>query len=109
MRRVGSLTIAVALCASLFAWTSRAEAGVRAERKTVHKVPAVYPEVAKRYHIQGVVRLEIVVRGDGSVKSTKVLGGSPVLTDAAADAVRKWRFEPASRETIEVVELRFED
>ena len=107
MRRAGSLTVAVALCAGLFAWTSRAQAGVREERKTVAKVPAVYPEVAKRYHIRGVVKLEVVVREDGSVKSATVLGGSPVLINAAADAVRKWRFEPASRETVEAVEIRF--
>jgi TonB family protein len=54
-------------------------------------------------------RLEVVVREDGSVQSAKVLGGNPVLIDAATDAVRKWRFEAASRETVEVVEVRFGD
>ncbi|SPE43919.1 TonB-like protein (fragment) [Candidatus Sulfotelmatobacter sp. SbA7] len=101
--------VAVALCAGLFAWTSRAQAGECAERKTIDKVPAVYPEVAKRYRIRGVVKLEVVVREDGSVKSAKVLGGNPVLINAAADAVGKWRFEPASRETVEAVEIRFGD
>jgi TonB family protein len=56
-----------------------------------------------------VVKLEVVVREDGSVQSAKVLGGNPVLIDAATDAVRKWRFEAASRETVEVVEIRFGD
>jgi TonB family protein len=101
--------VAMALCAGLFAWTGRAQAGERAERKAVAKVPAVYPEIAKRYHIRSVVKLEVVVREDGSVKSAKVLGGNPVLIDAATDAVRKWRFEAASRETVEVVEVRFGD
>jgi TonB family protein len=101
--------VAMALCAGLFAWTGRAQAGECAERKTVAKVPPVYPEIAKRYHIRGVVKLEVVVREDGSVQSAKVLGGNPVLIDAATDAVRKWRFEAASRETVEVVEVRFGD
>jgi TonB family protein len=101
--------VAMALCAGLFAWAGSAQAGERAERKAVAKVPAVYPEVAKRYNIRGLVKLEVVVRGDGSVKSVKVLGGNPVLIDAAADAVRKWRFEPASHETVEVVQVRFGD
>lgn len=109
MRRVGSLMVAVALCAGLFAWTGRAQAGGRAERKAVDKVPAVYPEIARLNHIRGVVKLEVVVRQDGSVKSAKALGGNPVLINAAADAVRKWRFEPASRETVEAVEIRFGD
>ena len=101
--------VAMALSAGLFAWTSRAQAGGGAERRLVDKVPAVYPEVAKRNHIRGVVKLEVVVREDGRVKSAKVLGGNPVLINAATDAVRKWRFEPASRETVEAVELRFGD
>jgi TonB family protein len=109
MLRVGSLMVAMALCAGLFAWTSRAQAGGGAERKLVDKIPAVYPEVAKRYHIRGVVKLEVVVWEDGSVKSAKVLGGNPVLFNAATDAVRKWRFEPASRETVEAVQVRFGD
>jgi TonB family protein len=99
--------VAMALCAGLFAWTGGAQAGERAERKTVAKVPAVYPEIAKRYHIRGVVKVEVVVREDGSVQSAKVLGGNAVLIDAATDAVRKWRFEAAPRETVEVVEIRF--
>jgi TonB family protein len=109
MRRAGSLMVAMALCAGLFAWTGRAQAGERAERKAVGKVPAVYPEIATRNHIRGVVKLEVVVREDGSVKSAKVLGGNPVLIEAATDAVRKWKFAPASRETVEVVQIRFGD
>ena len=101
--------VVVALSAGLFAWTSRAQAGSRAERRLVNRVPAVYPEIARFNHIRGVVKLEVVVREDGSVKSATVLGGSPVLINAAADAVRKWRFEPATRETVEAVELRFGD
>ncbi|MGB9202865.1 MAG: energy transducer TonB [Terriglobales bacterium] len=109
MRRAGSLIVAMALCAGLFAWTGRAQAGEGPERKAVAKAPAVYPEVAKRYHIRGMVKLEVVVREDGSVKSTNVLGGNPVLIDAATDAVRRWRFEAASRETVEAVQVRFGD
>ena len=101
--------VAMALCAGLFAWTGRAQAGERAERKAVAKVPAVYPEIAKRYNIRGVVKLEVVLREDGSVRSAKVLGGNPVLIDAATDAVCKWRFEAASRETVEAVQIRFGD
>src|ERR1700687_2684383 len=106
MRRARSLLVAGALCAGLLASASRAQVGWRAEREAVDKVPAVYPEIAKRYHIRGVVKMEVVVRADGSVKSAAVLGGSPVLIKAATDAVRKWRFEPASRETVEVVHIR---
>jgi outer membrane biosynthesis protein TonB len=42
------------------------------------------------------------------VKSSKVVGGHPVLAPAALDAVRKWRFEPASTESEGVVEFKFD-
>jgi TonB family protein len=76
-------------------------------RKVIARVAPAYPELAKRMHIQGVVRVEAVVRANGSVKSTRVLGGNPVLIEAATDAVSKWKFEPEQNETTEVVQLTF--
>jgi TonB family protein len=60
-------------------------------------------------HIQGTVKVEAIVRPNGTVKSTRVLGGSPVLVDAASDAVKKWKFQTSQNETTEVVQLAFED
>jgi TonB family protein len=60
-------------------------------------------------HIHGVVRVEAVVKANGTVKSTRVLGGNPVLVDAAIEAVGKWKFEPGQNETTQVVQLTFED
>jgi TonB family protein len=59
-------------------------------------------------HIHGSVRVEAIVRANGTVKSTRVLGGNPVLVESAQDAVGKWKFEPAQSETTEVVQLAFE-
>jgi len=78
------------------------------ERKVSSRVTPVYPELAKKMHIHGVVRVEAIVRTNGSVKSTRVLGGNPVLVEAAQDAVGKWKFEPAQSETTEIVQLAFE-
>jgi TonB family protein len=66
-----------------------------------------YPELARRMQIHGVVKLEAIVRPNGSVKSTRVLGGNPVLVDAAVAAVGKWKFEPAQTETTELVQVAF--
>jgi TonB family protein len=100
--------VVAVLSAGLFAWSSKAKAEGGA-RKAVEKVPAVYPQIAKANRIKGVVKLEIVVRENGSVKSTKVLGGSPLLIGSATDAVCQWKFEPASHETNEVVQVQFGD
>ena len=76
-------------------------------RKIATRVAPSYPPLAKNLHLQGAVRIEAVVRPNGSVKSTKVLGGNPVLADAAQQAIGKWKFEPAPEETTEVVQLTF--
>jgi len=101
--------VAVALSAGLFVWANRAQAEGRGERRAVDKAVPVYPEIAKRNRLRGVVKLEVVVRENGTVRSAKVLGGNPVFVDSAADAVRKWKFEPGSQETVEIVQLQFGD
>jgi TonB family protein len=72
-----------------------------------------YPELARRARIQGVVKLQVKVKTDGSVEVQKVLQGEPVLADAAIEAVKKWRANPASIngtrvETISTVTFDFE-
>lgn len=76
-------------------------------RKIKTRVSPVYPDIARRFSISGVVRLAVVVAPNGNVKSTKVLGGHPVLVNAAEDAVKKWKFEPAAEENSGVVEVTF--
>jgi TonB family protein len=71
------------------------------------RVAPDYPELAKRMRLQGIVKVEAVVRPNGTVKSTRVVGGNPVLVDAATSAVSKWKFEPGSGETTELVQLTF--
>ena len=77
-------------------------------RKVKSKVPPVYPDLARRMSITGVVKVSVVVAPNGSVKSTKVVGGHPLLVNAAMDAVKKWKFEASPEESTGVVELRFE-
>ena len=77
-------------------------------RKVKTKVSPSYPELARRMSISGVVKVQVVVAPNGSVKTTKVVGGHPLLVNAAVDAVKKWRFETASEETTGVVEFKFD-
>ncbi len=104
---MGRVFITVTLLAGLFMPAGMAQPQSHTDRRTIVKTPPVYPEIAKRNRIRGVVKLEVVVRENGSVKSTKVLGGNPVLIGSATDAVRNWKFEPAPEETTEVVQLTF--
>ena len=52
-------------------------------RKPKTKVMPTYPEIARRMNITGTVRLAVVVSPNGTVKSSKPVGGHPVLVNAA--------------------------
>lgn len=77
-------------------------------RKVKTRVPPVYPDIARRMSITGVVRVVVVVTPSGSLKNTKVMGGHPLLVNAALDALKRWRFEPAAEESTGVVEFKFQ-
>jgi TonB family protein len=77
-------------------------------RKVIARVTPDYPPVARTMNIAGIVRVEAVVSGNGTVKSAEIRGGHPVLAEAALRAVRKWRWQSADHETHEVVELKFQ-
>jgi TonB family protein len=76
-------------------------------RKVKSKVPPVYPEIARRMNITGTVRMMVVVSPSGAVKNTKVVGGHPLLVTAATEALKRWKFEPASEESSGIVEFKF--
>jgi TonB family protein len=105
--RRGVLFIAAAVFA-LFLTQSATQTQSPSERRVLSKVAPLYPEIAKRHRIKGVVKLEVIVERNGSVKSTKALGGSPLLIEAAIYAVSQWKFEPASKETTEILQIAFD-
>jgi TonB family protein len=78
------------------------------ERKVITRVEPEYPDALKRLYIGGVVRLEVVVAPNGVVKSTKLLGGSPILGQSTMKAVQQWKFAPAAFEEVLTVKLEFD-
>lgn len=77
-------------------------------RKVKTRVEPTYPEIARRMGLTGNVKLLVVIAANGSVKETKVIGGHPILVNAAVDAMKKWKFEPGTAETSGTVEFKFE-
>jgi TonB family protein len=77
-------------------------------RKVKTSVKPAYPDVARQMHITGTVRLEATVAADGKVRDTRVIGGSPMLAQEASNAVKKWKYEEAAKETVEVVEVVYQ-
>jgi TonB family protein len=77
------------------------------ERKVITRVEPEYPDALKRLYIGGVVRVEVVVASNGAVKSTKLLGGSPILGQSTMKAVKQWRYASGAEETL-TVKLEFD-
>ncbi|MDE0248098.1 MAG: TonB family protein [Gammaproteobacteria bacterium] len=61
--------------------------------RTVYVQP-VYPEIAKRARVSGVVVLEATIDPEGNVSKIGVLRSIPLLDQAAVEAVRQWKYEP---------------
>jgi len=87
-----------------FAQQDHTEAG----RKIVNRVTPRYPEIARSMNLKGSVKAEALVAPNGTVKVVEIRGGHPVLVRAAQDAIYKWKWAPASHESREPIEVRFD-
>jgi protein TonB len=75
----------------------RPGSGVVAPR-LLKEVKGDYTDAARRSGVSGDVVLEIIVRRDGSVGDVRVLQGlAGGLNERAIQAVKQWRFAPATR------------
>lgn len=102
-----SFWIGLVLLLVLMLLTSALRVFAQNTRKVKTSIQPAYPELAKKNNIQGTTRLQVTISPDGSVKDVKVLGGSPVLAQAATEAVKKWKYEPAPNETSAVLSFDF--
>ncbi len=60
----------------------------------IHKVTPMYPALARQARIQGTVVLQALIGRDGAIQNLHVVSGHPLLTGAALDAVKQWRYKP---------------
>ena len=109
-RAIRSALATLALAAITFGVPNRllAQAHESAvDRKVVSRVEPEYPDTLKRLYIGGVVRVEIVVGGNGNVQTTELLGGNPILGQSAMKAIKQWKYEPGSKEKL-IVQVEFD-
>ncbi len=109
MRKMGLFTAKPLLCAAVFTVMGALALPGRAadDRAIKSRVPPVYPELAKRMKISGMVKVEATVDADGKVTDVKTVSGTRALGQAAEDAVRKWRFAPGSGVATVDVDINF--
>ena len=68
----------------------------------IHDVKPVYPAEAQAANVYGLVVLEAVIDPEGTVRGANVLRASPLLADAAIDAVKQWRFTPTVKDGVAI-------
>ncbi len=62
--------------------------------RLINKVPPVYPSKAKDQRVQGTVTFSAFINASGEIEELRLKSAPLLLYSAAADAVRKWRYEP---------------
>ncbi len=71
-------------------------------RKLRTGAPPEYPELAKKWNLKGLARVQVTIAPNGTVMEVDELGGNPVLLDALVRAVKKWKYTPGGKEQLEV-------
>jgi TonB family protein len=102
IRRFAGKCVQLVLTSALLAAFAAAET----RKPVVNPVPE-YPPIARRMNLNGVVKVELVIGADGTIKSVKVLGGRPVLADAVQRAVKNGKYAPGPSETTMQLEFKF--
>ena len=60
----------------------------------IRKVQPTCPPLARQARIQGAVLLQAEISKDGTIQNLRLISGHPMLTSAAIDAVKQWRYKP---------------
>jgi len=100
---LAAAAMAVFFSSVVFAQTSIEEG----KRKVKIRVAPQIPELARRMNITGKVKIEVVIAPDGHVKTSRAVGGHPVLVQSCLDAVKDWKFDTAPEETTQMIEFDF--
>jgi TonB family protein len=106
-RWIRKVLVGLALSAVLGTHAHAQSGAEETKRKVKTKVAPTYPELAKRMNVTGKVKIEVIITPDGRVKTTRALGGHPLLVQSCIDAVKEWKFVAAPEETTQVVEFEF--
>jgi TonB family protein len=100
-RILGGALLAIALCLGV------GNLQAQDSRKVLSNPAPTYPEVAKKLHLVGTVKVQVVIGADGKIKETSFVGGHPVLVNAVQETLKNWKYAPSSSETSTLLEFNF--
>jgi len=65
-----------------------------ARKAIMSKVNPEYPAMARQMRLGGKVQVDAYIDTDGKVEKVQVINGNALLTSAAVNAVKRWKFSP---------------
>jgi TonB family protein len=98
---------ALAMVTAVFASAQQASTAAKSERKLVTRVEPEYPAILRARQIGGTVRLEVTITAKGTVKNVALIGGNPILAEAAISAVKHWTYAPGDAVSSAQVSVEF--
>ena len=108
-KRIGlALPLGMLLMGSFFVGISASSLAQESERKVISRVEPEYPDQLKKLYIGGVVRVEVQVAPNGTVRNMKLLGGNPILGQSTMKAVKMWKYAPAVADETLTVKWEFD-
>jgi len=66
------------------------------QAKLISSVPPAYPPLAKSQHVSGSVLVDALIDANGRVTTMKIVSGPALLHQAAMDALKQWKYRPAT-------------
>jgi TonB family protein len=105
--KLGKIAASALFAVALSLTASRMPA--QESRKLITGPTPVYPEVARRMHLAGTVKVQVVIAPSGQIKEVKVVGGHPVLVSAVEETLKNWKYAPASGETTTQLQFNFHE
>jgi protein TonB len=65
------------------------------QARLLKSVSPIYPPTARAQNVSGDVKIDALIDANGNVGSVKIISGPALLHQAALDAVKQWKYEPA--------------
>jgi TonB family protein len=86
---------------------SASQSSKQTERRILERVEPEVPPMAAKMFLSGTVRIKVWISPQGLVSRSECIGGPPLLIESALTAVKKWKFEPAAKESAQIVDVKF--
>lgn len=98
---------ALVLLTGALTFAQQGSTASKSERKLVTRVEPEYPAILRARQIGGTVRLEVTITPKGTVKNVALIGGNPILAEAAITAVKRWTYAPGDAVSSAQISLEF--